>query len=55
VDRSIIEAVARKNVARFRELLNSCTDEQERYGLLKLLADEQRKLLQVQHDSEAAI
>jgi hypothetical protein len=49
--RRIIEAVARKNIARFRELLQSQIDDIERHGLLRLLAEEQRKLLQLDYDA----
>jgi hypothetical protein len=50
MDKSVIEEVARKNIARFRALLRSQIDEADRHGLLKLLAEEQRKLLQIAYE-----
>ena len=50
MDQFVVEAAIRNNIARFRALLQSPIEDAERHGLLKLLAKEHRKLMQIADD-----
>lgn len=52
-DGSVQEYIARENIRRFEEKLESCTDPEQRKILERLLADEQGRLKEARVEKDA--